>query len=137
MRIKRTGWGRIAATALLGVAGWLARAEAAPPGLRLKSRSERVELPPLTRVIARDGTENAWNVTGRLSSGFETAFDDFRLSMNRQGWSWHTVTLRQNSSPKIALIALSKGRSRLLLMIWESGPGQCGFSLGEDHAEDD
>ncbi len=135
-REARLPLGRIAAIAALGVAGWLVGAEAAAPSLRLKSRAEQVELPPLARVIERDETENAWNVTGRLPGGFETAFDDFRLSMNRQGWSWHTVTLRQNTSRKIALIALSKGRARLLLMIWESGPGQCGFSLGEDRAED-
>ena len=131
MRVRAAFWRRIAVMALLVAAARCASSGAAVPSPRFS----RLELPPLALVIDRNESENAWNVVGRLSGGLETVFEDFRLSTSRQGWSWRTVTLQEAGPPKTALIELRQGQSRLLLMIWESGAGRCGFSLGEVPAE--
>ncbi len=110
--------------------------EASPASFRLKETGVTVEFPPLARVTERDDSGTTWNVVGWQNGGLETVFDDFRLCLTRQGWAWNTVLVREQGSGKMALVVAQRGRNRLLLMLWESGPGVCGFSVGEDRDEE-
>jgi hypothetical protein len=107
------------------------RISAAPSAFALADGRERVELPPLCRIESRSAAGDTWRMNGRLAGGLETALSDFEKSLGGQDWSWAVVTLRENGEKRTALIRLDKGRSRLLLMIVESGPGRSFFSIGE------
>jgi len=102
-------------------------------GLSLREGNVTVRIPPLAKVFHRNSSGKSWGLTGRISGTLEIARGDFGLCLSRQGWRWHTVTSSDGPHLRMALVLLKKGPKRLMLMLWEAAPGQCGFSLGEDY----
>ena len=93
---------------------------------------EPIGLPPLAKVLDKDPGTDRWQATGLLSGGLPLARREFGLCLDRQGWSKSSKTVTGRPGKNLSVTVWTRGRRRLLLMLWEKGPGTTGFSLGEE-----
>lgn len=96
-------------------------------------RPETVSLPPWVLVEERDLSGETWEQSGRVWCSLEEARRDVVAWLRRQGWRVEQRMALSTSSPLIDLVIFVRANKpgKLLLMLWESGPGTTGFSLGQ------
>lgn len=97
----------------------------------------RLPLPPLATVASGDASGATWMQTGLISGTVISAEREFALALRAAGWKLDkTIALgRAPGGSKLALWT-RRGR-RVLLMLWETEIGTCGFAWGDERASGD
>lgn len=111
---------------LLACAGGLfaaGRACGAEPG---------VPLPPLAVVMGQDLTGKTWQQSGELRGTVEGASREFRQALAGRGWRLEKAIALGRLAGRSALLVCSRGRQRILVMVWEKEVGTCGFAWGRE-----
>ena len=89
-----------------------------------------VPLPPLARVERISSGEQTWRQSGEISGSVVLAQKEFSAALARGGWVLQKNIGLGRGARRSGLTLWSKGRTRMLLMIWEKHAGMCGFSWG-------
>ena len=92
---------------------------------------KEMELPPLAVVESTDGSGETWQKSGSISGGLPVARADFRKSLERQGWRFDKVVPLDSGRQIRELCLWTRGKRSVMVMLWESSAGKCGFALGE------
>ncbi len=111
---------------LLACAGWLCaegRACGAETG---------VPLPPLAVVKSEDLAGKTWRQSGELRGTVEGASREFRQALAGRGWRLEKAIAMGRLAGRSALLVCSRGRQRILVMVWEKEVGTCGFAWGRE-----
>ncbi|MFA4943443.1 MAG: hypothetical protein WC789_01935 [Lentisphaeria bacterium] len=124
----------------------LVAALAAGPAAGIRADSARpavavsLQLPPLAEAVRDEAAAGgkpggSWRQTGELPASFAAARADLDRCLRRQGW---------RPVRRIPVVAGGGGRGqreisvwerrsrRILVMVWEIGPGRSGFGWGVD-----
>ncbi len=97
----------------------------------------RLPLPPLATVASGDPSGATWMQTGLISGTVISAEREFAMALRAAGWKLDkTIALgRMPGGSKLAL--WTRRERRVLLMLWETEIGTCGFAWGDERASGD
>jgi hypothetical protein len=99
----------------------------------LEKTSEVVlPIPPLATVLKKDRSGKTWQQTGAMDGALAVVSQDFRQSLLAGGWVLDKTIKVGEGMDRMELAIWTRLRHRVLVMIWEKEPGQCGFSWGEE-----
>lgn len=99
----------------------------------LEKKSEvALPIPPLATVAKNDRSGKTWQQTGVMDGTLEVTSGDFKQSLQAGGWVLDKTIKVGEGMGRMELAIWTRLRHRVLVMIWEKEPGQCGFSWGEE-----
>lgn len=96
------------------------------------SMNQWLDLPPLASVQNTDDSGTTWRLSGELPGNLPVARREFGAALRRQGWRGKLRIPLDRGARKAELVLWSKADRRVLLMLWDTAPGRCGFSIGEE-----
>lgn len=99
---------------------------------RVCGAEARVPLPPLAVVKSEDATGKTWRQSGELRGTVEGASLEFRQALAGGGWRLEKAIAAGRLTGRSALLVCSRGRQRILVMVWEKEVGTCGFAWGRE-----
>lgn len=106
------------------------------PGKRVGTLEKETGLvlpvPPLAVVSKNDRSGKTWQQTGSIDGALPVVSRDFRQSLQAAGWSLDKTIKVGEGMDRMELAIWTRSGHRVLVMIWEKEPGQCGFSWGEE-----
>ena len=121
------------AVGVLFLSLWCVRAGSSPSlGQAANGRRGLPVPPPLAVIQMQDLSGEGWQQSGEVAGSLPVARRDFDRCLDRQGWMVDKIMPLGNGARRSELSTWTKGGRRLLLMLWEIGPGKCGFSIGEE-----
>ncbi len=142
MRLGLSGcWALLAAMLAVEASAQTTRqAPSAPGTVRMgtvaRRQANRPGLPPFAVVQEKEGGAQAWRETGLVRSGFNATDQAFRTRFRQGGW--HFVMRiperagRHGGEPLYAINVWQKGAARVLLILWENGLSETGFTWGTE-----
>lgn len=99
----------------------------------LEKTSEVVlPIPPLATVSKKDRSGKTWQQTGSMDGALAVVSQDFKQSLQAGGWALDKTIRVGEGVDRMELAIWMRRGHRVLVMIWEKEPGQCGFSWGEE-----
>ena len=99
----------------------------APEATRVK-----MPLPPLAKVASTDSSGQTWQQSGQMSGTVEGAHKEFAMAFGAAGWALNKTIALGRLSARSELMIWTRGKQRILLMLWEKETGTCGFAWGEE-----
>jgi len=89
-------------------------------------------LPPLARVEYADASGATWQQSGSLGGSVASAGAELRMALATQGWRLDKTIVLKNLPSRSELMLWIRRERRIIMMLWETGAGSCGFAWGEE-----
>ena len=91
----------------------------------------KLELPRQAEVIFRSPDGRGWLQTGIVRLSYSATTRSFSARLESQGWQLEkTIDLSQGRRQYCELFVWRQEKVRIMVMLWEDNPQQCGFSWG-------
>lgn len=91
----------------------------------------KLELPRQAEILFRSPDGRGWLQTGIVKLSYSAALRSFANKLEEQGWELEkTIDLSQGRRQYCELFLWRQEKIKIMLMLWEDKPQQCGFSWG-------
>ena len=91
----------------------------------------KLELPRQAEVIFRSPDGRGWLQTGIVTLSYSATVRSFSARLESQGWKLEkTIDLSQGRRQYCELFVWRQEKVKIMVMLWEDNPQQCGFSWG-------
>ena len=95
-----------------------------------------IPLPPLATITQTGGSTETWRQTGAIHGTVISAEREFSLALRQGGWKIEKSIALGRAPGRSKLILWTRRKQRVLLMLWETEIGACGFAWGDERARD-
>lgn len=91
----------------------------------------KLKLPRQAEVIFHSPDGRGWLQTGIVRLSYSAASRSFSTRLESQGWRLEkTIDLSEGRRQYCELFVWRQEKIRIMVMLWEDNPQQCGFSWG-------
>ncbi len=95
------------------------------------SQVPKLVLPRQAEVIFRSPDGRGWLQTGMVRLSYSATSRSFAARLESQGWQLEkTIDLSQGRRQYCELFVWRQDKVKIMVMLWEDNPQQCGFSWG-------
>jgi len=91
----------------------------------------KLDLPRQAEVFFRSPDGRGWLQTGIVRLSYSATSRSFAGKLGHQGWQLlKTIDLSQGRRQYCELFVWQQEKVKIMVMLWEDNPQQCGFSWG-------
>ncbi|MFA6930089.1 MAG: hypothetical protein WCT05_07160 [Lentisphaeria bacterium] len=97
----------------------------------IAGQTPKLTLPRQAEILFRSPDGRGWLQTGIVKLSYSATLSSFAVMLEDQGWCLEkTIDLSDGHRHYCELFLWRQEKTKIMVMLWEDNPQQCGFSWG-------